>query len=156
MIALYFVLMSLRLAPVTTDAAMVARMELGQAVEDEGATPYEARWLAAVAYRESTYKLDAVGDHGSSFCAYQLHLPGGAKTGEGKTGEDLRKDARACTRQALKWLRWSLNACKSLPEAERIAGYARGRCESATGQRLSRDRWAQAQKAKLPGTAFAR
>jgi hypothetical protein len=155
MIALYFVLMSLRLVPVTTDAAMVARMELGQAVEDEGATPYEARWLAAIAFRESTYKLDAVGDSGRSFCAYQLHLPGGAKV-DGKTGDALTKDARACTRGALKWLRWSLHACKSLPEAERIAGYARGRCESASGQRLSRDRWAQAQKAKLPGTAFAR
>lgn len=148
MIALLFVLASLRLAPATGDA-LVARLELGQAAADVGATAYEARWLAAIAYRESTYRLDAVGDHGSSFCAFQIHLPRGARTRDGFRGPDLLEDAHACTREALRQLRASLRVCKALPESERMALYARGSCASERGRKLSRDRWWVAQKAKV-------
>lgn len=148
MIALLFVLASLRLAPATGDA-LVARLELGQAAQDVGATAYEAQWLAAIAYRESTYRLDVIGDHGASYCAYQIHLPRGARTRDGLRGEDLVEDARACTREALRQLRASLHVCKRLPEAERMALYARGSCDSERGRKLSRDRWWVAQKAKV-------
>lgn len=148
MIALLFVLASLRLAPASGDA-LVARLELGQAAADVGATAYEARWLAAIAYRESTYHVDAVGDHGASYCAYQVHLPRGARTREGLSGPDLLEDVRACTREALRQLRASLHVCKRLPEAERLALYARGSCDSERGKKLSRDRWWVREKAKV-------
>lgn len=148
MIALLFLLASLRLAPASGDA-LVARAELGQAVADVGATRYEAAWLAAIGFRESTFRVDAVGDHGSSFCAFQIHLPRGARTREGLSGEDLTEDAHACAREALRQLRASLHVCKALPENERMALYARGSCASDRGRQLSRDRWWVAQKAKV-------
>ena len=149
MIALLFVLASLVLAPVASESQRTARLELAHAAVDEGATPYELNWLAAIAFRESTYRLDAIGDHGTSFCAYQIHLPRGARTRDGFSGPDLLTDVHACTREALRQLRASLHVCKRLPESERMALYARGSCDSVSGRRLSRDRWAQAQKAKV-------
>lgn len=148
MIALFFLLSSLRLAPATGDA-LVARAELGQAVADVGATRYEAQWLAAIAFRESGYKVDAVGDHQSSFCAFQIHLPRGARTRDGFSGPDILEDVHACAREALRQLRASLHVCKALPENERMALYARGSCASERGRTLSRDRWWVAQKAKV-------
>lgn len=149
MIALYFILASLRLAPVYTDEGLSRRFELAQAAVEAGATKYEMQWLAAIAFRESTYRLDVVGDNGSSYCAYQIHLPRSARTRDGSTGPELLADAGACTREALRQLRASLHVCKHLPESERMALYARGRCDSETGRRLSRDRWSQVQKAKV-------
>lgn len=148
MIALLFVLASLRLAPATGDA-LVARLELGQAVADVGATRYEASWLAAIAFRESSFRADAVGDHGSSFGAWQIHLPRGARTREGFTGADLLEDVHASAREALRQLRASLHVCKALPESERLSLYARGSCASERGRKLSRDRWWVREKAKV-------
>ena len=52
--------------------------------------------LVAIAFRESSLRADAVGDHRggkpTSFCAFQINLPWGAKTAEGWTGEDLIAD----------------------------------------------------------------
>lgn len=49
----------------------------------------------------------------------------------------LEGDARV----ALERIRESLKACASLPPPERLAVYARGRCSSVEGRRLSRLRW---------------
>jgi hypothetical protein len=52
--------------------------------------------LVAIAFRESSLRADAVGDHvagkPTSFCAFQIHLPFGANTAEGWGGMDLVED----------------------------------------------------------------
>lgn len=58
----------------------------------------------------------------------------------------LEGDARI----ALARIRESLSACRSLPPAERLALYARGRCSSSEGRRLSRVRWVSAPKGGSP------
>jgi len=93
-----------------------------------------AAWLVAVAYRESSLRLDAVGDRGRSFCAFQIHASsGGTKA--------LLTDADACVGTAFAMLRTSARLCKSFP----LAWYAHGgnaaaACASPRAQRLSRDR----------------
>src|SRR4051794_10136147 len=56
--------------------------------------------LVAIAFRESSLHADAVGDHvagkPTSFCAFQIHLPFGAKTAEGWSGTDLTEDPQKC------------------------------------------------------------
>ncbi len=44
-------------------------------------------------------------------------------------------------RIALDRARQSVRACRHLPPPERLAVYARGRCDSVEGRRLSRVRW---------------
>ena len=104
--------------------------------------------LVAIAFRESSLIPTAVGDHvagkPTSFCAFQLHLPWGAKTAEGWTGADLIEDPHKCVAAAMHLLRASMRACPSSP----LAWYAEGPagCESARAQRISRDRLAIAQR----------
>lgn len=82
--------------------------------------------MVAVAYRESTFKADAIGDHGRSVCAFQiLH---GARS--------LLTDVRACTDAGYTQLAASVRACPGHP----VAPYARGTCESEDGRRISADR----------------
>lgn len=104
--------------------------------------------LVAMAFRESSLRESAVGDHvggkPTSFCAFQLHLPGGTKSAEGWTGEDLANDPEKCVTAALRLLRASIRACPKHP----IAWYASGPagCDSERAQRISRDRMALAQR----------
>src|SRR3954470_3730483 len=62
-------------------------------------------FLVAIAFRESSLRADAVGDHvagkPTSFCAFQIHLPIGAKTEEGWTGTDLTEDPEKCVTIAM-------------------------------------------------------
>lgn len=104
--------------------------------------------LVAIAFRESSLHADAVGDRvagkPTSFCAFQLHLPWGAKTAEGWTGADLVEDPEKCVTAAMRLLRESMRACPSAP----LAWYAAGPsgCESVRAQRISRDRLSLAQR----------
>ena len=104
--------------------------------------------LVAMAFRESSLRADAVGDHvagkPTSFCAFQLHLPFGAKTAEGWTGAELAEDPDKCVTAALRMLRDSMRACAAHP----LAVYASGPtgCTSERAQRISRDRVAIAQR----------
>ena len=104
--------------------------------------------LVAIAFRESSLNEAAVGDHQAgkptSFCAFQIHLPWGAKTAEGWTGPELLEDPEKCVTAALHLLRDSMRACPSSP----LASYAEGPagCESARAQRISRDRLGIAQR----------
>ncbi len=95
-----------------------------------------AALLVAVAWRESSLRLDAVGDQGRSVCAFQIL--GGARS--------LLTDADACVGTGMRMLRASLATCRHVRVEARLAGYARGNCTSAEGQRLSRDRFALAQR----------
>lgn len=104
--------------------------------------------LVAIAFRESSLRPDAVGDHvggkPTSFCAFQIHLPWGSKTPEGWTGPDLATDPKKCVTTAMRMLRMSMRVCPSHP----IAWYAAGPagCASPRAQRISRDRVALAQR----------
>lgn len=107
-----------------------------------------ASFLVAIAFRESSLKADATGDmvagHPTSFCAYQIHLPAGAKTAEGWTGKDLIEDPKKCVTTAMNMLRQSFRSCPAHP----LAWYAEGPrgCKSERAQRISRDRLAIAQR----------
>ena len=91
-------------------------------------------WLVAIAFRESSLKLDAVGDHGQSYCAFQIHrTSGGSAT--------MLTDANACVSAAFRMLRTSMHVCPAFP----LAWYAHGgasttACASGRAQRISRDR----------------
>jgi hypothetical protein len=107
-----------------------------------------AALLVAIAFRESSLRLAAVGDHvggkPTSFCAFQVHLPWGATTAEGWTGADLLDDPDKCVRVALRLLRESMRVCPSAP----LAWYAAGPsgCSSGRAQRISLDRVSIAQR----------
>lgn len=92
-----------------------------------------AALIVAVAYRESTFDADAVGDHGNSFCALQIHRSSGGTPA-------LLADREACVREGMRMLRVSLKTCPAHP----VAWYAAGPfgCENARAQRISRDRMA--------------
>jgi len=104
--------------------------------------------LVAIAFRESSLRAGAVGDRvagkPTSFCAFQVHLPWGAKSAEGWTGLELAEDPEKCVTTAMHMLRDSIRACPSFP----LATYAAGPpgCESPRAQRISRDRMAIAQR----------
>lgn len=114
--------------------------QIAMAIASTDATEVEAQWLAAIAFRESTFDARAVGDHGGSFCWAQIHLPRGARTAEGWSGPELVEDPSKCATVALRTLRASFSRCARLPVEQRLAAYARGFCESESGQRISRDR----------------
>lgn len=107
-----------------------------------------AAFLVAVAFRESSLKPDAVGDHTgknrtpTSFCAYQINLPWGRKTAEGWSGEELVADPLKCVSAAYRMLQQSARACPEHP----LAWYAEGPtgCTSERAKRINRDRMALA------------
>lgn len=107
-----------------------------------------ASFLIAIAFRESSLKADVTGDKvagtPTSFCAYQIHLPFGAKTAEGWTGKELIDDPHKCVTTAMNMLRQSFRACPAYP----LAWYAEGPrgCQSERAQRISRDRLSIAQR----------
>jgi hypothetical protein len=107
-----------------------------------------AALLVAIAFRESSLRAEAVGDHvggkPTSFCAFQLHLPWGRKTAQGWTGAELVEDPAKCVTAAMHMLRISMRVCPAYP----LAWYASGPigCENARAQRISRDRMAIAQR----------
>lgn len=96
-----------------------------------------ASLLVAIQYRESTLDNDAIGDNGHSFCAGQIHDSSGGSL-------SLVIDPHACVSRMGEMIRISFRACRDLPATSRLALYARGRCDSKEGQRISRDRFALA------------
>jgi hypothetical protein len=104
--------------------------------------------LVAVSFRESLWRVDAVGDcttngknavqcsvPGSrdpqSFCAFQINRSSGGT-------RSLLDDADACVRKGITMLRTSMKVCPVHP----IAWYAAGPkgCEDLRAQRISKDR----------------
>ncbi len=87
----------------------------------------EAALLTSMAYRESGLDNTAIGDHGRSVCAFQIH--NGAR--------NLLEDVGACVRRGTLMLRESRRMDPTNP----VAFYARGpRWQSEEARRLSRDR----------------
>lgn len=140
----------LKLTPARGEADVRARWALAEAISTATQDTEEQSLLVAVALRESSFRPAVLGDFHSgkatSFCAFQLHLPGGARTAEGWTGEDVSNDVGKCTTAALRRLRESRRACGGYPKEDRLAIYARGRCDSEEGRKLSRDRMGLAKR----------
>lgn len=90
-----------------------------------------AALLVAVAFRESTFVPDVIGDNGESFCAFQIHRTAGGSPA-------LLGNVDACVRSGLTLLRTSLRVCPTYP----VAWYASGPlgCSNSRAQRISRDR----------------
>ena len=77
----------------------------------------------SLAWLEGGNRLDALGDHGGSFCWAQINLPGGSKTLEGWTGRELLVDANKCATVAVRLIRQSVTAG---PADCELCVYARG------------------------------
>lgn len=88
--------------------------------------------MTSIAFFESSFRLDATGDHGRSTCWFQI-MGGGAA---------LRSDAMACAQRGYAFLRASLRACGT---GDELGLYAAGKCGTTTGKRISRHRlyWAR-------------
>lgn len=100
--------------------------------KDDPSKEKTAALLVAIGYRESSFKLDAVGDGGKSVCAFQIF--GGRR--------ELLTQPEACARTAFAILRESMRVCPAHPLAVYAAGP--GGCTSERAQRISRDRMALA------------
>src|SRR4051812_45714219 len=101
--------------------------ELAWHVAASAASVEEAALITAVAYRESGLDNSAIGDHGDSVCAMQIH----------HGSRSLLTDVGACVRRGTLMLR----ASRAVDPAFPVASYARGpRYQSEEARRLSRDR----------------
>jgi hypothetical protein len=115
--------------------------ELPLFADDEARTKTTAL-MVSVAFRESSLRNDIGGDQDSkgrptSFCAFQVHLPNGARTRDGWSGADLKADPAKCTLVAFRMLRESMRVDAANP----VAFYARGpRYQSDEARRISKDR----------------
>jgi hypothetical protein len=89
-----------------------------------------AALVVAVAFRESTFRNDAMSETGDA-CAMQIHRR-----------PDLADDLEGCIRVGLEMLRESMRMCPAHPIAFFASG-PRG-CSNARAQRISRDRMALA------------
>lgn len=104
-----------------------------------------ASLIMAVSFREGSLQPSIKGDKDkagkfTSFCTMQIHLPFGAKTSEGWTGDELVEDAKKCIIVGVRMLRESMRMCPKHP----IAFYAEGKntetCTSSRAQKISNDR----------------
>lgn len=117
------------------DAAIAARVEMEAPLfANDSDKRKTAAYLVAVAFRESSLQLDAVGDHGQSLCAFQIGRSSGGTVA-------MLTDADACVAKGFAMLRTSMRLCPAFP----LAWYAAGgdgakACASVHAQRLSRDR----------------
>lgn len=100
----------------TNDARAIAS-EIARVAVDS----HEAAIMVVVAWRESAFRSNAVGDGGLARCAYQLH----------NAPRSVLTDLRQCTELAAERIRASAAKCRSAP----LAAFASGTCER--GRKLS-------------------
>ena len=123
----------------TPDHARVADA-IAQATEGEG----EARWMAAIAIRESGVRASIWGDGHHSACWAQIYV-GAARS----RGDWLNANPLECGKIAVAAMRASIVACKP---GDELGLYASGKCGTAYGARISRDRLALARSFLIPVT----
>jgi hypothetical protein len=143
---LFFVLMAMHgLAPVRDHAANAtaiasAALSAPPLFRDDATRMRTAALMTAVAFRESSFRNDAVGDHGRALCMFQLW----------DTSRDVLTDPELCARIALQRMRESMRAC-GLDNALGIYAAGPHGCASPHAKRISRDRMAIAYRlAKAP------
>lgn len=115
------------------------RLQLAHAIADVTKDPRRMLLLARIARFESAFSEDVgrcvVNGKAGDRSAFQI-VPRN-DTERSRLCRSLRDDAAF----ALERVNESLSACRSLPERERLAVYARGSCASEKGKLLSRHRW---------------
>lgn len=107
------------------------RPDLASAIERATEDPRERSLLVAIARHEAgpSFAQDTIGDNGRSVGPYQrLNGP-----------KSFLWDAEGSTLEALRQLRESWQGCRRWPVLERLAIYARGKCNER-GRELSRSR----------------
>ena len=139
MSVLRVLLFMLRLLSHRGDDDVSLRLDLAAAIVSVTDDEHEQNLLASIARWESFYRRDVA----------ECRKKGAA--GEVTVWQILaRSDAERAllcvslvsdARVALARVRESLAACAALPAPERLSAYARGRCSSVEGRRLSRVRW---------------
>lgn len=102
---------------------------------DDASRLKTAALMVSVAYREGSFKADAIGDHGHALCTFQLW----------NTSRDVLEDQELCARIAMARLRESIRACGAGNELGIYAAGPLG-CSSETAKRISRDRMAIAHR----------
>ncbi len=138
----------LSMLPSRGDRDVAYRTELAEAVASVTDDLQEQLLLVGIARWESFYRRDVgecrrKGPQGE-VSAWQILPRNDAE--RRSLCVSLAGDARV----ALARIRESVTACASLPATERLAVYARGRCSSVEGRRLSRVRWVSAPKGDTP------
>jgi hypothetical protein len=88
-----------------------------------------AAFVTAVAFRESSLRNDAIGDHGHALCMFQLWA----------APRTVLTDPELCARIAMQRLRESMLACGAGNELGIYAAGPKG-CSSAHAKRISADR----------------
>jgi len=137
--SLRVVLLMQALLPADDQAGLRHRWRLASAIVSATWDQTEQDVLATIARHESLYDqgvadcvtYGAAGDRG----AWQVVPRSFAET------LALCVSYEADAAIALDRVHESVRACRHLPPAERLAVYARGRCDSAEGRSLSRQRW---------------
>lgn len=129
-----------RQLPARDGDEMLLRWELAGAIVAVTDDAQERRQLARLARYESTLRRDV------ATCAtlgpQREITPWQILLRPGEDREELCASLEAAAALALDRVRESVRACHFLPPAERLAVYARGRCSSVDGRRLSRVRYA--------------
>lgn len=128
------------------------RLELAQAIVAATERPLVRMLLARIARFESNYREDVgrctIKGKANDLGPFQV-VPRSHAERE-RLCVSLVGDARL----AVERIEESVRACRRLPLRERLAVYARGRCASADGRRLSRVRWPSARSVALYRTAM--
>jgi hypothetical protein len=140
MTALALVLLSIRLLAIRNPDDYAMRWRIAEAVQSATDDEHDRRILMSIARWESNYREDVadcrIRGPQSELTAWQI-LP---RSPEERTAlcVSLADDARIARSR----VRESMTACAGLmDESTRLALYARGRCSSREGQRLSKTRW---------------
>ena len=143
MIWLPLLLSSLLLCPSRGDADLAYRIRLVQAVSaDVTTTPHERRILMRIAWLEGGY-LERVGDCRTTGDQGRAVGPWQHLDAPPEMRERICLDLAYAAVVARTDVRRSVAACRHLPAPERLAVFARGRCDSEEGRRLSRHRWSE-------------
>ncbi len=131
----------LRLVVQRDEADLLFRTELSVAIVAATDVAQGQRQLAKLARFESSFRRDVaecrIKGAAGEVTAWQIIPRNDAE--RARLCVSLEGDARV----ALERIAESVAACRDLPEEERLAVYARGRCSSSEGRRLSRVRWAK-------------
>jgi transglycosylase-like protein with SLT domain len=101
-----------------------------------------AALLVAIAWHESRFRQDAVGDKGRSHCLVQISNSNFDSLGV--TREELQ-DPKVCLRAGIRMIKESFRVCREYPLLERLGWYASGGA-GCRGTRASRLRMGLAQK----------
>jgi hypothetical protein len=143
MLILFFTLRAMELLAPYRDHLDVAQRIAAVVLEerpffkDDDDKRRTAAVMVAIAFRESSFRRDAVGDNGHSFGLFQINDSSGGTP-------LLLTDVDAAVRKAFGMVRESMRVCPAHP----LAWYASGPkgCEDARAQRISRDRMAIARR----------